>query len=106
MVISFVDAWLYFLHDTEQIPLLVQPQLGDFDCLDGLVDADPLPVESAGHGNRCPPADKRVENDVAFVNGTLDDAVQQGLRFLRGIADAFLEPANVVANSARPTILK
>ena len=53
------------------------------------VDADPAPPKPLRNGDRRPAPAERIENDIALVAAGLDDALQQRLRLLGGVAEAF-----------------
>ncbi len=55
----------------------------------GNVDADPLPVQLLRRMNgRAAPAE-RIEDDIAGVGGSGDDAFEECDGFLGGVAEAF-----------------
>ena len=46
------------------------------DCQVRDVDADPAPVETLRGSDRCSTTTERVEDDITFVAGCVDDALQ------------------------------
>jgi len=56
----------------------------------GDVNADPPSAQPLGDGDGGPAAAEGVEDDVAFVAASEEDAFEQGLGLLGGIAQAFL----------------
>jgi hypothetical protein len=72
-----------------QIALPVQPERGNFHGLHRPVNTYPSAVQSVGCDNACLSTHKRVENGVAHVAGTFDNALQQSFGFLGGITDFF-----------------
>ena len=59
----------------------------------GDVDTDPAAVEALGGDGGGAAAAEGVEDDVALVAAGVDDALQQGLGLLGGVAEAFLCPS-------------
>ena len=61
----------------------------DADGQVGNVNADPAAVETLGGGHGRSAAAEGIQHHIAFGTAGGDDAFQQGLRFLRGVAEAF-----------------
>ena len=51
------------------------------------VAGDPAAVQLLGDGGRRAAAGEAVEDEVAFVGGGADDAVEECFGFLRGVAE-------------------
>jgi len=58
------------------------------DGVDGYVDADPPPSEPLRRFDCGGAAAEGVEDDIAGIGRCADDAVEQGDRLLRGLAEA------------------
>jgi len=67
-----------------------QPLLHHGDGDVGDVDADPAATELLRGDNGGATAAEGIEHQIAGVGGCLDDALEQGFRFLSGVAEAFL----------------
>ena len=53
------------------------------------VNADPAPFQPLGHGDGGAAAAEGVQDHIAFVAGGIDNALQQRLGLLGGVAEAF-----------------
>ena len=70
---------------THEIPQADVDQLGRFDRE---VDAEPLAAELLGGDAGRGATAEGIQHEIAFVRRGCDDALQQGERFLRGVAGA------------------
>ena len=66
----------------------MEPLLHQVDGEVGDVNADPAAVQALGHGHGGAAAAEGVEHQVALVAAGVDDALQQGLGLLGGVAEA------------------
>ena len=69
------------------------------------VDADPFAVETLGCRDRGAATAEGVEDDVTFVRGSADDALQEGLRFLGRVAEPFTG-LGIDGRDVRPYVLE
>ena len=58
----------------------------------GDVDPDPAAIEALGYLNGGAAAAEGIEDYVAFVGAGLDNAFEEGLGFLGGVAEPFIRP--------------
>ncbi len=80
-----------------------QPHPDQFVCLHRYVNADPLPVQPFCRDAGGRAAAEGIEDHIAFIAGCLDDPIQQGKRFLGGVAYLLISSG---WRNVQPQILK